>query len=93
MARLLTPELGAAVDAVAADIRAQRALDDERRPPLDRLAGEIAALEAWVVEAQASGRLPAHLPEIEAADRRVADAEGLARIWKLIGDVMTRRAP
>ena len=86
MARLLTPDLEAAIDTATGP-------GGDNRPPLDQLAGEIAALEAWAAEAQARGELPAHLPEIEAADRRVAEAEGRARAVERIGDILTRGTP
>lgn len=78
---------------MAAADPAKRALEDERRAPLDRLAGEIAALEAWVGEAQAQSILLDHLPEIKAADRRVAEAEGRARAIECIGGVLIRTTP
>ena len=84
MARLLTPELEAAIDTGAPP-------PEETGPPLDQLAGEIAALEVWAAEAQAKGELPAQLPEIEAADRCLAEAEGTARAIECIGDVLTRK--
>jgi len=68
MARLLTPELEAAIDT------ALPPPEDNRRPPLDQLAGEIAALEAWAVEAQASCRriCPRSKPPIDALPKRRA---------------------
>jgi hypothetical protein len=58
------------------------------RRPLDQLAGEIAVLEAKIIEAQANGALPAELPELRAADRRAAKHEARARAFEKIGEIL-----
>lgn len=88
MARLVTPEAEAEIDAaIAAGLPSEPAVADTR-PSLDVLAGEIAELDAKIAEAQGSGTLPAGLPDIEAADRRRADLEQAA----LVGDAVAAGA-
>jgi hypothetical protein len=84
MARLLTPELAA--ELAAAIDTPPPGLEANDRPTLDQLAGEIATLDVAISEAQANSELPPELPEIDAADRHLAEAEGRARVLDCIAD-------